>query len=115
VGGIGIDGSDLCIISENHIIGTASGLSGIKSQNNTGASSYNVVTNNVILDNGGWGIWLFNGTSGAALYWTVTGNVVRGNTTGSIRLESGSDNNQVRANSLNGVAASDAGASNTIN
>lgn len=115
VGGIGMDGSELGIISDNLIVATQSSLAGIKTQNNTGSCNYNIISNNIVLDNGGWGIWLFTGTSGSTSWCCVVGNVVRGNTSGSIRLESGCDNNQIRASSLNGVAVSNAGASNTIN
>lgn len=115
VGGIGMDGSELGIISDNLITGTQNSLAGIKTQNNTGTCNFNIISNNIVLDNGGWGIWLFTGTSGSSSWCCVVGNVVRGNGSGSIRLESGCDNNQIRASSLNNVAVSNAGSNNTVN
>jgi parallel beta-helix repeat protein len=114
VGSIGIDASDLWRVTGNKIEATQSNLSGIKTQNNVGPSNYGVITGNTILDNGGWGVWLFAGSSGNASNNVVTSNVVRGNTSGSVRLEAGCDNNVVCTNSLNGVAASNGGTGNTI-
>lgn len=114
VGGIGIDGSDLWMVKGNQIIGTLNGLSGMKTQNNTGASNFGIFTDNLLLDNTGWGAWFFTGTGGGASLHSINGNVLRGNTTGSIRLEVGSDNNHGAGNQLNGVAISNAGAGNVF-
>ncbi len=114
VGSIGIDACDLWRVTGNKIEATQSGLSGIKTQNNVGPSNYGVICGNTILDNQGWGVWFFAGSSGNASNHTVTGNVVRGNSTGSVRLDAGCDNNVVCVNSLNGVAPSNGGSGNQI-
>ena len=114
VGGIGIDGSEIYRIIGNHIAGTASGLSGIKTQNNTGNASFGLINDNTILDNQGWGIWLFAGAGGSPDRCVLNGNVIRGNPTGSIRLDAGCDFNVVTCNSVNGVAPSNAGAGNVV-
>jgi hypothetical protein len=114
VGGIGVDGSDLWEVVGNQITGTQNGRAGLKTQNNTGPSNYFILNSNLFLDNGGWGVWLFNGTSGGSANGTLLGNVIRGNPTGSIRFDANSDNNTCVGNSVNGVAPSNGGAGNSI-
>lgn len=115
-----LDGSDLGILIGNLITATV-GVDAIKTNNNLtgGCNSWVCVGNELIDNTGGYGVHLFTGTgdsgTASAAYWTVTGNVCRGNGSGSIRLESGTTNNQVRANALNGTAVSDSGSGNTVN
>lgn len=115
VGNIGIDGSELFVITDNHILGALNSLSGVKTQNDTGSSNYGIISDNQILDNGGLGVWLFAGSSGGSDWCCINGNVIRSNSGGSVRLDTGCDNNQVRGNSLNGVGVTNSGSGNTIN
>lgn len=113
VGGIGADGSDLWSVFGNQII-ASQGVAGLKTQNNTGPCNYFSIYGNLVLDNGGWGLWLFNGTSGAASNGAILGNVIRGNPTGSIRFDANSNNNTCVGNSVNGVAPSNLGTGNSL-
>lgn len=114
VGGIGIDGSDLCRIIGNHVAGMPGSLSGIKTQNSTGGSSSSTYLGNILIDNGGYGLHLYTGTSGNASWNSVCGNIFRNNGVGSVRAEASSSHNNGAGNILNGVAFSDAGTGNAI-
>jgi hypothetical protein len=99
VGSIGVDGTDLCVIANNVITGTLSGLSGITFQNNLGSSNLNVIADNVLDSNEGYGIKLKTGTGGSCSNNTITGNVLRSNNTlGSIKIGSGCQGNVLRGN-----------------
>lgn len=99
VGSIGVDGTDLCVIANNVITGTLSGLSGITFQNNFGSSNLNAITGNVLDSNGGYGINLKTGTGGSCSNNTITGNILRSNNTlGSIKIGSGCQGNVLRGN-----------------
>ena len=99
VGSIGMDGTDLCVIANNVITGTMSGLSGITFQNNLGSSNLNVIADNVLDSNEGYGINLKTGTGGSCSNNTITGNVLRSNNTlGSIKIGSGCQGNVLRGN-----------------
>lgn len=99
VGSIGVDGTDLCVISNNVITGTGSGLSGITFQNNLGGSNLNIIDGNVLDSNGGYGIELKTGTGGSCSNNTITGNILRSNNTlGSIKIGSGCQANVLRGN-----------------
>lgn len=88
VGGIGVDWTDLCVISNNII--TASGtLSGITFQNNLGPSNQNVISGNVFVDNPGYGVWLKQQPANFLLYseefdngaWTTGNSTIKANAT----------------------------------
>jgi hypothetical protein len=99
VGAIGVDGTDLCIISNNIIAGTQSGLSGITFQNNLGPSNSNVISGNVFDANGGYGIELKTNTGGSCDSNTITGNIFRTtNTLGSVFVGSGCQGNAFAGN-----------------
>jgi parallel beta-helix repeat protein len=96
VGGIGVDFTDLCVISNNVI--TASGaLSGITFQNNIGPSNYNVISGNVFDENDQYGVWLKNGTGGASSDNVISGNVFRAS--GSIKIDNNCQRNILSGNS----------------
>lgn len=99
VGGIGIDQTDLCVISNNIISGTQSGLSGITFQNNIGPSNLNVISGNVFDSNAGYAICLKTNTGGSASSNSITGNVFRNNNVlGSVKIESGCQGNVFAGN-----------------
>jgi hypothetical protein len=99
VGSIGVDGTDLCVISNNVITGTGSGLSGITFQNNLGGSNLNTISGNVLDSNAGYGIDLKTGTGGSCSNTTITGNILRDNNTlGSLKIGSGCQSNVLRGN-----------------
>jgi hypothetical protein len=96
---MGIDGTDLCIISNNVVTGTGSSLSGITFQNNLGPSNLNVVSGNVFDSNAGYALWLKTNTGGSCLSNVVSGNVFRNNNTlGSVKVGSGCQGNAFSGN-----------------
>lgn len=96
VGSIGVDWTDLCVISNNII--TASGtLSGITFQNNLGPSNRNVISGNVFVDNPGYGVWLKNNTGGTCNDNVITGNMF--GASGSIKIDSACQRNILSGNS----------------
>lgn len=111
VAAIGIDFSDLCIISNNDINGCS--LPGIKTQNNLGSTNYNIFCNNTIVDCTTYGIHLYNNASATSSYWMISGNLVRNSGTPLI-IDSGCNNNMCVHNQWCGVAVSDSGSGNTV-
>ena len=112
-GGISIDGSDLGTLIGCYV-SSSNATPGIITNNNLGNSNYWSVTGGQYIGNGTYGIYLKNNAGNTGSWWTITANVVRDGGSGSIKLDSGSNNNKVVANSLNGVAVSDSGTGNTI-
>jgi parallel beta-helix repeat protein len=99
VGSIGVDDTDLCVISNNIISGTLSGLSGITFQNNIGPSNLNVVSGNVFDSNAGYALELKTNTGGSCSSNTITGNVFRNNNTlGSVSVGSACQGNAFSGN-----------------
>lgn len=111
-GGISIDGSDFGTLTAVYV--SHSNQPGIITNNNLAASNYWTVTGSQLLGNVTYGIYLRNNEGRTANGWAVTGNVLLGNTAGTVKIDQGSSNNQVRANSLN-EAVSDSGSNNTVN
>lgn len=96
VGSIGVDWTDLCVISNNVI--TASGtLSGITFQNNLGPSNNNTISGNVFVDNLAYGVWLKDNTGGSCNDNVISGNVFRNS--GSIKIDDNCQRNILSGNS----------------
>ena len=96
VGSIGIDWTDLCVVSNNVITGTGAGLSGITFQNNLGPSNFNVITGNVFDVNAAYGVHMKTNAGGSCSDNVVSGNMFR--TSGSIKIESGCQRNTLSGN-----------------
>jgi len=100
VGGIGMDNASYNVISSNIISLTQSSLSGIKTQNNCGTCNNNLIDNNIIINNTGYGVWLYyNPVSNLGSYNnTISNNIILNNNGTSIQIDSQNTDNTVKNN-----------------
>ena len=125
VGQVGIDYSDLCSITNNiityetyddNIINNPNlpALPGITFQNNLGVTNYNVISNNIIIDNPNGGI-LLNDNSGYGCNSNIlNSNIFRSNRVFAIKIAgANSADNIVTSNILGGQPINNSG-TNTI-
>jgi hypothetical protein len=109
VGGIGIDEGDLARITNCIIQATASGLPGIKFQNNLGSMSGVNISGCTLVANGGVGIWVSNNGGKTASAVTIMGCRFQTNNTHSVQIDSSCNNCTVALCDLGSQTVSDSG------
>lgn len=95
VGSIGVDWTDLCVIS-NNVITDSGAINAITFQNNLGPSNNNVISGNVFDGNPAYAIELKTNTGGSCAGNVISGNMFR--TAGSIKIDAGCQDNVLSGN-----------------
>lgn len=111
VGGIGVDWTDLSVIS-NNVITDSGAINGITFQNNIGPSNNNVISGNVFDGNPAYAIELKTNTGGSCAGNVITGNMFR--TAGSVKIDSGCQDNVLSGNSYTAFPVVDTDSYNRI-
>lgn len=113
-GNISIDAGDISVISGNEVHAAATSQGGIVFNNQAAGTQSCIISNNMVFDNGGKGIWLKAGAGGNTSFCVVTGNILRGNGSTAILIDAGCNSNVVVANCANGGTITNNGASNQV-